>query len=193
MDKLKFGFDIDGCIANIIPLLCSTVIKECSVKFTPRNISRYSIEEILDIPRSKVIGIINEVIANVDEVKPYPGAITFIQKYYEYSQEPIVLVSNRWDYYSTQVWLNKWLSVPWIIKYTDCKKGQIVKDLGIDVFVEDRIENAEDIAKAGATVLLISRMWNKFYRIKDEGIIRVKGWKGITEFFEKERSNVNMF
>ena len=186
---IKFGFDIDGCIANIIPSLCMVVKKKCRKRFTPYNISRYSIEEVLNISRSKVIEIINEVIADVDNIKPYPGAIGFLKKYYVYSQEPIILVSNRWDTSNTHLWLDKWVTVPWAVKYTDCTKGKIVKDLGIDVFVEDRIKNAEHISLEGVKVLLMSRMWNKFYRSKDENIIRVRGWKEVNTFFEKERSN----
>ena len=136
-----------------------------------------------------VIEIINEVIADVDNIKPYPGAIGFLKKYYAYSQEPIILVSNRWDTSNTHLWLDKWVTVPWAVKYTDCTKGKIVKDLGIDVFVEDRIKNAEHISLEGVKVLLMSRMWNKFYTSKDENIIRVRGWKEVNTFFEKERSN----
>jgi uncharacterized HAD superfamily protein len=51
------------------------------------------------------------------------------------------------------------------------------KELGCDVFIEDRCENALDLFSAGFKVLLIDCYYNRMPLPK--GIIRVKNWDEI--------------
>ncbi len=62
-------------------------------------------------------------------------------------------------------------------------KGAIAKRLNLDVFVEDALHQAEEIASYGIPVLLMTQPWNRGRTLR-EGIVRVDGWKEIVDFVE---------
>jgi uncharacterized HAD superfamily protein len=59
-------------------------------------------------------------------------------------------------------------------------KGELCKDLNVDLMIEDDPKYAEDCALKGINVLLLDRPWNQNC-IEHENIIRVKNWKEILE------------
>lgn len=53
-------------------------------------------------------------------------------------------------------------------------KSEILKELGVEVFVEDALHFAEDVAASGITVFLFDMPWNRHET--PEGAIRVHSW-----------------
>jgi uncharacterized protein len=64
-------------------------------------------------------------------------------------------------------------------------KGEIAKDLGIDIFIEDAPSNATEIASHGIKVLLFDTPWNKNVS-EHESITRVTSWDEIVEHIRSE-------
>ena len=62
-------------------------------------------------------------------------------------------------------------------------KGELCKDLNVDLMIEDDPKYAEDCALKGINVLLLDKPWNQNC-IEHENIIRVKNWKEILERFK---------
>ena len=59
------------------------------------------------------------------------------------------------------------------------KKSEVCKELGIEIFVEDAMHNAEDLAEAGIPILLLDAPWNQS-EVKPP-ITRVYSWDEIME------------
>jgi len=54
-------------------------------------------------------------------------------------------------------------------KFTDCiincsKKGSICKELGIDLFLDDSVEQVEDVSSYGIKTILVGTWYNKNYK-----------------------------
>ncbi len=60
-------------------------------------------------------------------------------------------------------------------------KGQVAKELGLDLFVEDAPMNAQDVASYGVPVLLVSRPWNASFELP-LGVTRVSGWEDVLKY-----------
>lgn len=57
-------------------------------------------------------------------------------------------------------------------------KGEICKDYGVDVMIEDNTKYAKDCAEKGVEVILFDKPWNKD-KEEEENIIKFEGWKDI--------------
>lgn len=67
---------------------------------------------------------------------------------------------------------NNWLK-------NEIKKSQLIKDLNIEIFIEDNIVFAEDIYETWAQIYLFNKPWNKNKKLKYSDIIRVDSWNEI--------------
>lgn len=65
------------------------------------------------------------------------------------------------------------------------KKGAIAQELGIDIFVEDAITNAYDVASYGVPVLLFDTPWNQTDSLPPL-ITRVYSWNEVVEKIESQ-------
>lgn len=64
-------------------------------------------------------------------------------------------------------------------------KGDIVKDLGAEYFIDDQLKHIETAAGNGITSLLFGDYsWNKTDKLP-ENTIRVKNWQEVVEYFAK--------
>ena len=63
-------------------------------------------------------------------------------------------------------------------------KGQVAKELGLDLFVEDAPHNVIDVASYGIPVLLVSRPWNISFDLL-EGVTRVDGWDDVLKYIKE--------
>lgn len=64
-------------------------------------------------------------------------------------------------------------------------KSSVCTELGVRLFVEDALHNAEDIAGAGIPVLLFDRPWNRTQTL--ELVTRVFSWDEIVEKIIKKK------
>ncbi len=63
-------------------------------------------------------------------------------------------------------------------------KGEIAKKLRLDIFVEDALHQAEEIASHGIPVLLLTHPWNK-NRPEPKGVKRINGgWDEVASYVE---------
>ena len=60
-------------------------------------------------------------------------------------------------------------------------KSEVCKTLGIEIFVEDALHNAYDVAKVGIPVLLLDMPWNRNQKDLPEGVTRVFSWPEIVQ------------
>ena len=58
-------------------------------------------------------------------------------------------------------------------------KREVCDELGIDIFIEDSMENAVNIASPTRPVFLLDKPWNQGELVGN--VKRVKGWEGVME------------
>ncbi len=65
-------------------------------------------------------------------------------------------------------------------------KGDIASTLGLTHFIDDVIQHANDVARIGVKTILFSDNYKWNQARADKGVIRLKSWQEIGEFFSEE-------
>jgi hypothetical protein len=175
------GFDLDGCIVKLFPLLQ----KECTKLYK----GRIKIGE-KTTPEIKIC--LDNVFRQSDKIPAYAGAIEFIQNYYQKTRKPIVFITSRDKKYSrvTKYWVQKYLNnTPFHIYYSE-HKWDIINKLSLDIYIEDRTHLVTDIAiHTNCTLFVPRRKWNTDLQIsqgtKNNKIKFFKTWKTFGATYEK--------
>lgn len=190
-NPLKIAFDIDGCVADLLPPLLNCIQDKWGIKILPNEIARHRIEECSEATGEQITWCVNFVIARPKLVKPYPNAIRFIKYYVEQSGDTPLFITDRWDKGSTKKWLDKTLKIPYEVLFTDGEdKADIAKRKDVNIFVEDRNKHAERFDQTKQFMLLMDRPWNK--RFNDHGsgyVIRVQDWFDIEKLYKAYKNN----
>jgi len=185
---IKFAFDIDGCVANLLPIILSTIYDLFNVKIEETELHSFDIEEVSELSGDQVHRAVSDAIQKVNQIKPIEASIEFIKYYHQKTNDTVTFVTARGmhDYAATEEWLNKYFGdIPYAIVMSK-NKGEVCERMKIDYFVEDQMKYAEKIANTGTIVLLFDSSQNKFADDeKNENIIRVKDWKEIYKIFNK--------
>ena len=182
----RIAFDIDGCVINLQDPLNYYFKKMYNISLPPEAFSRATIEEAVNMSYEKVLVCVNECVADIYRQNFYPGSVDFIKKYHVYSEREVLFVTNRWDQVNTYKLLDRYFDdIPYHVSFIKGSKVEELKKQKVDIFVEDRVENAEEISNEGILTFLIERPWNQT-EIKDSGnLIRVKDWFELEEVYKK--------
>jgi hypothetical protein len=185
---LKIGFDLDGCIVKLFPLLQRECIKLYKGKI---KIGEKTTPEI------KIC--LNNIFMQPDKIPAYTGAIEFIQNYYQKTRKPIIFITSRDKKYSrvTKYWIQKYLkNIPFHIYYSE-HKWDIINKLSLDMYIEDRTYLVTNIfAHTNCILFVPRRKWNIDLQrsqsvshicgfAKNDKIKFFKTWKALGEIYEK--------
>lgn len=130
-------------------------------------------------------------------VKPLRDAISTIQ--YLKSKYNLIVVTARQDFYydMTHKWLEQAFPATFSsVHFTDYAGGTLLKipkskaciDNGAEYLIDDNLGNAFECAEAGINVLLFGDYpWNKTKELP-AGIVRVRDWRAVKEYFDKVRT-----
>ena len=92
-------------------------------------------------------------------------------------KEEVLFITNRWDQKNTYRLLDRWFRyMPYRVEFIKGSKVGILQSEKVDIYVEDRIEIAEEISEAGIFTFLIERPWNQFGSKGSDKLVRVKDW-----------------
>jgi len=185
--KNKIAFDLDGVISDTYSVYRLEFIKLYNIdiaKHPKYKITTYKIF-LPNVSDKDISYTIFKVITQYwEEIHPYPDAVEALNLFYNYYKKPIEIVTAR--KYSRQeevcdatyAWLNK--NFP-NIKFNVCfaghdEKTKFLKENKFNIFVEDRLRNANRISNQIDKVYLINRMWN-LGRRENDNVERVKSLK----------------
>jgi len=188
--KFNICIDIDGTITEPYYWL-ELANKYFGKNIKPSDVTKYEIHEVLNIPREdylKFYELYREHMHIESDLREDAKQILSILK----QLHNISYVTAR------DVALRE-ITVEWFTKHglpqaelyllgTHYKVDQ-AKELKCHIFIEDRYENAIQLALAGFKVLLIDCTYNQ--RILIPGITRVFSWKDIYEVIEKFKVKPN--
>ncbi len=160
----KIAFDIDGVFANICPILRQSIIDAFGY-----DIGEEPNKYIIKVPGQEHKEV-NEAIyktlqKDMFNSYPYPGTIKALRRLYEYTENDIIFVTARHPMKvknQTEDWLKHYLGdIPFKVYFRSSRqKSSFLKKNNYDIFVEDRLSNANSIAEVISVSFLVNRSWN---------------------------------
>jgi len=176
------GFDIDGVVADTGGAFLRIARKEYGINsLSLEDITRFEVEDCLDIEPQ----IIDEIFTRLlDEplnsgLQPMEDAMDVLHQFAK--QAPLTFVTARPDKQPIDLWLQHFLE-PHV--YNDMRlvamgehdnKAGYIKNLGLQYFVDDRLQTCLALVEEGITPLVFSQPWNRH----EHGLQTVDNWLAI--------------
>ena len=176
------GFDIDGVVADTAGAFLRIARNKYNINsLSLEDITRFEVEDCLDIERQ----IVDEIFVSLlDEplgagLQPMEDAMDVLHKFA--AQASLTFVTARPDKEPIAQWLQHFLK-PGV--YDDMRliamgehdnKAGYIKNLGLQYFVDDRLQTCLMLADAGITPLVFNQPWNRH----DHDLQTVDSWQAI--------------
>lgn len=183
--------DLDGVLADTYSVTRKKILQlhRYDIDTLPRvGVRRFQIR-VPDVPEKFIREIIYDVIVNCwDEIEPYPNVSTALKKFYLYYNYPVNIVTAR-KYKqknktkeATYSWLKKyWPDIKFNVAFKGHKeKVEYLVEQGCNIFIEDRLKNANVISDRIKKVYLVNRPWNEG-RQENNNVERVDSFKEAVE------------
>lgn len=187
IDPRRLAFDIDGVVADTMAVFVRLARERYGMtQLTQEDLSCYELHECLDVDRE----ILNELICltlddeHTLQVPPMPGAPEVLTSLARHG--PLRFVTARiWPESITQ-WLHQTLpdvpaeQIQVIATGAPEAKRQVLHDMNIRFFVEDRLETCRQLARNGIQPLLFDQPWNRLP--SDDEFPRIVSWDQFGEW-----------
>ncbi len=193
MTIAKWGFDIDGVIADFWPAFAEKVKKMFNKTVYLNEVTSYDLVENLDLSQEQISAAVVETMFDVHNVRPINGAHSFITKYYRQTKEVPVFITcrgSREGKYmedikkATADWLSMVLRpIPFEVSFTKKSKIQLTIDKEVNIYVEDRAKYAEELAASEICTFLLDYPYNRHCKT-NRYLERVQDWTFIHKFFD---------
>ena len=189
MRCLAIGIDIDGVIVDYASAMLPVVSDVCGRPVSVEDLWHWDLRKALDIDDDGHAYIWKQTLETdlLRHARPIVGAISGLL---ELSRHDVWLVTARPSHMLdlTESWLAEFGA-----RYDHLVLGRygdkvLVGD-GFDVFVEDYLEEARNIAEAGVPTILMDQPWNQEAALPDN-CRRVFDWQSVIEVIsqlEEER------
>jgi len=178
---VRIGVDIDGVVSDSYPAWLQELNLHYGKNITV--VSDYDMHLVFDVPRDDMN---NFFVGNVERLfmmpKPVSGAKEGIETLLREGHEVIYVTARTPE--------EKDLTVRWLTMYEIPHKHvlfsgfkskvHLIKQWGIEVFIEDYQVNAKAIAESGVPVLLLDASYNQEKQLP-KGITRCHSWQEILE------------
>lgn len=168
INPLQLAFDIDGVVADTMEVFLDLARERYGLNYlTKDHLYYYDLYKCLDIDRE----IIDDLICltlddeHTERVPPVAGAPDVLTEFSRHA--PLRFVTARIWPESIINWLYKVLPdvprerIQVIATGAPEAKLGILKDLGVQYFVEDRLETCKLLARDGIQPLLFDQPWNR--------------------------------
>lgn len=176
-NAVNLGFDIDGVIANFADPLIGTIKKNYGVTLKEKDIYCFDLNIVLGITKAEETQLITEILKQ--DLPLYAGAKETLERLSREGHS-IFLLTGRWSYLRdvTQVWLKE-KGVPYNeLHLLDVGKKYQANIEGLDVIVEDSLEDALEWTRKVQNVLVYDHPYNQSFNVK--GLTkRVYNWSEI--------------
>jgi len=180
---VRIGVDIDGVVSDSYPVWLQELNLHYGKNITV--ITDYDMHLVFDVPSDDMN---NFFVGNVERLlmmpKPVSGAKEGIETLLREGHEVIYVTARTLEQKDITV---RWLIMNEIpheherVLFSGFKsKVDLVKQWGIEVFIEDYQVNAKAIAESGIPVLLLNATYNQDKPLQT-GITRCQSWKQILE------------
>lgn len=188
---MNIGLDIDEVVCELVPKILDSMSQSWGISNTIDVFSNYNFFENLYTSCDKTNeAIAHDIVKWVNDpdylynTKPFPGTELFIRNLMAQGHEiHFITARPELSAQATKEWLDHF-NIPYtsvhIIGLGACK-GQIGRDLNLDVYVDDHAGNVDAMVKfTKALNFLIDRPWNRCYTNKK--VVRVSKLQDIEEY-----------
>lgn len=159
------AFDFDGVILDQGKTLAKIVSKRFGTTIKPEDLFNHNLELQFGVTPDETKEIIDELcsITNTLGSMPCKGAKWVLRNLYVNSGYPITIVTAREDTALVEYYMKIHFAVACNVYHQPHgQKSKTLKDLEVDLFVEDYLMNAIEIANAGIIPVVFLRPWNKY-------------------------------
>lgn len=188
---MKIGIDLDDVLIDFNTHLTYYHNEVYGTSHTKEDFTTWNLWEIWGTTEEESYKRIDDFINSPehDTILPVLGAVEAIKHLKE--NHELILITARDSKFSNQAFKlintffeNAFSSIHFLYDngVKNGTKGGVSKKLGIDVFIDDSLANAENVASEGITSYLFDTPWNKDCR--NEKIIRVHSWEDILKRLE---------
>lgn len=159
------AFDFDGVIANTGKTMSKILTQRFGTWIREEDLYVHHIEHQFQITKEEAKDIIDELCSYNKTMNTFPveGCEEVLYKLHIRTGEKITIVTARTDLDVVKKWLNYYIddSIFEIFTQDHGTKGEFLKEKGVDLFVEDHLMNAIDVANNGVIPVIFLRPWNK--------------------------------
>ncbi|MEK6830406.1 MAG: hypothetical protein AABX77_00045 [Nanoarchaeota archaeon] len=192
---MKIGTDLDDCLAEFVFSFCNYYNNKHKTNFEFKDFKHFELWKTLGGDEESVIKEIYDFYdTNYFENLPVIFLSRICINELKKDNDLFIITSRerdfigKTDYWINQHYPNKFSDVIFTgegdNKGAKTKKTEICNKLGIDLFIEDNLDNALDCAKGSRKVLLLDKPWNQNGSLPSN-INRVYNWNEILENYYK--------
>lgn len=193
---MQIGLDIDEVVCSLVPEILDSVNDVWGVRhsidiFSTYNFFANSYTECEKTNKDIATDIIKWV--NDPEylykAQPYAGVAEFVSTLLSQGHEVHFITARPQSTFdATLNWFHKY-GIPYtsinVIGNSNCK-GVLGKDLGLDIYVDDHVDNIEAMVKNTNIInFLIARPWNIYYN--NDNVIRIKELQELGRYLDATR------
>jgi len=193
--KRKIGFDLDDVLLNFSDALRIHLNNIFQKNFERSHVTSFRIENVYGITGEEMRKIINNFYLHDDHLRaePMEGSKIALSKLAE--DNTIYVVTAKPDHLEkiTLNWINKhfpniFREIHFANHFSDLSKkrykSEICIENGIEIFVDDALDNAIELAGKGIPVLMPDRPWNQANDLPPL-VTRVYSWEEIIQKLDK--------
>jgi len=158
------GFDLDGTLFDTMTAMRQIFLSKFNYDIGDTNCYDISVPDIK--PKYIVYAIHEAIIKYNDQILPYPDTKIALKKIVKITKQPIIIITARnreLTELTTHQLCKKYILPisPYKIYWaSSSQKKEMIMNLGLDYFVEDRLRTANDCAPFLNRVFLLTRPWN---------------------------------
>jgi uncharacterized HAD superfamily protein len=182
MKHMTIGLDIDGVIVDFVSSTLPLISEVCNRPVTYADVTHRDLTKFLNINEKKAAYIWEQII-NTDLLQYSPPISGAIEGISALRQHEIWLVTGRPASMQslTLSWLNEnGINYDRIIFDSSKTEGNLSLERKCNIFVEDQLEVACLLAKAGIFTLLFNQPWNQAPALPAK-CRRVSDWNAIVK------------
>ncbi|MDO8729199.1 MAG: HAD hydrolase-like protein [bacterium] len=187
---MTVGFDLDDVLLNFNDVLLQYYNTIYGTKHERKHRQSYELSEMWNCTREDAIQRMSDFYSSSAHwnAPPVDGAVERIRKLKQHHNLFVITAKPEELKDRTSEWLDKHFPQMFDgVHFTNHyqgdgpkrSKGEVCKELGIEIFVDDFLHNVEDVANLGIPALLFDAPWNQG-EVKPP-ITRVYSWDEIVE------------
>ncbi len=183
--KFSLGIDIDGVIANTQPLIIAELNDYFNKTYTINDFYKITPEKAYNIDRKQLHSFIAErELKLIQSVRPVDGAVPAIQKLGKRCQITIISARTPGFYDQTTQWLKiNGIKYDKVVLLGNHDKRKACLEEGVQLFIEDSLNNAIQVSSCGIPVFLFNATYNQ--GDTPPLVQRVYSWREIINSLEK--------
>lgn len=191
--KIKIGIDLDAVLVDIITPLLTYINRRHNKCVIQTELTGYEFNVYFGVDNDTITNDVRDFYKSdcFNTLSPISGAVDGVTKLKKHNQLYIVTARPKYLENKTTDWVTKHFGDAFKEIYftgqalgnKKVTKGEICKDVGIDVLIDDHLDHCIDCVKYGVRAIVLDYSWNRT-PIKYD-IVRAKNWNDIVEIIER--------